>query len=629
MSGSTWEWVGGTGQVTIAANWTLVAGSGNSLGYPQAGDTAIDTSGTVLTPPGTQFSSNMFELGGTAGAAILSTTGDNETDLVNPTFTGTTVLSSAVPGNSTAETSVLDAAGTFVNEGTIVADGPAGSNFTITVTTNTTGTTVTPGYFINYGTIAVGSGNSMTIAVAGTSELFNAGEIVVNGGSLFINAAPGAIAGGYAPIVGLALIEGGGTIETNQAYTSATSGSAPEFVFGDGTTGDTLKIDDVAQFGARIVNFEQGDTIDLGTLLTVGTIVFTATTGIVALESNAGTILASLVLTSGAYASGTFAVAGTSADGFTLATGADGDTLLTTDVQNAVWSGGLGTWQTASDWSTNNVPGLSSTSVIGAGSSSSVTVTTGSIPVSTASLTLDDPNAWWQITSATSVMPYGIQQIAGTIEVTSGNTLTTPFLRQYAAGNYLLLDPESMLDITGHLNLGFANGGTVNVTSGNTSGLQLAGTALINDGTLNAGPTQTVSGATGGQITIGDDTSGVPGTVTVEGGGTVSDTYSILSSDPTSFGALTLTGSGTNWTDAGDPNDPLNSRGDILIGYNNGASNTPAGTIAAPYVDAAQLTVENSATLTEASRAYIGDTTDSTGTVTVTSNGLWDIAYAT
>jgi len=629
MSGSTWVWNGGTGQATISANWALVAGPGNAFGYPQAGDTAINAGGTVLTALDTQFNSNIIELGGTAAIAALSMMGDSGMNFANPTFAGTTVLSSSVAGNSTAESSVLDAAGSLVNKGTILADGPAGSSFTIAISGTTINGTYQPGYFINYGTIIADAGNAMTIAIAGTSELFNTGEIIANGGSLFIDAASNAIAGGYAPVVGMALIEGGGTIETNQTYAGTISGTAPEFIFGDSTTGDTLKIDNAAQFGARIVDFAQGDTIDLGTSLAVGIIAFTGTTGILELENNAGGTLASLVLASGSYASGTFFVSSGSADGFTLTTGADGDTLLTTDVQNAAWIGGSGTWQTASDWSTDSVPGLSDTPVIGMGSSSTLVVTTGSTSVSTTSLTLADPNALLQITSATSITSYGIQQVAGTMEVTSGNTLSTSFLRQYTAGTYLLLDPGSVLDITGHLNIGFASNGTVSIASGDTAGPLFAGTVLVNGGTLNAGPTQTVSGATGGFLAIGYDNAGAPATVTVQDGGTVSDTYSILSSDPTSFGVLTLTGSGTTWTDAGDPSDPQDSRGYMLIGYNDEASNTPAGVTATPYVAAAQLTVENGATLTEASRAYIGDTTDSAGTVTVTTGGLWDVAYAT
>ena len=145
------------------------------------------------------------------------------------------------------------------------------------------------------------AGNSMTIAVGGTSELFNVGLLQANGGTLVVNANPAAIVGGYGPVQGIALITNHGTFEINNAYPSGFSGafptdggSAPYFIFGDAKSGDTLKIDQVKQFGGRILGFAQGDTIDIGTSLSVGSISFDGNTGILALENATGTILASL-----------------------------------------------------------------------------------------------------------------------------------------------------------------------------------------------------------------------------------------------------------------------------------------------------------------------------------------------
>ncbi|MGO9762443.1 MAG: hypothetical protein ACLP1Q_14400, partial [Solirubrobacteraceae bacterium] len=60
-------------------------------------------------------------LGGTAGIAALFTVGDTYTNAQSPSLDGTSLLTNVVPGNTTAETSLLSAAGAFVNEGTILA----------------------------------------------------------------------------------------------------------------------------------------------------------------------------------------------------------------------------------------------------------------------------------------------------------------------------------------------------------------------------------------------------------------------------------------------------------------------------------------------------------------------------
>jgi hypothetical protein len=533
----------------------------------------------------------------------------------------------------------LNFAGYNINEGTLVSDGAPGSLLTINVTQDGTA----PGYFLNYGDIEADTGNSVTIAVAGTSELFNADLIYADGGTVVINGSTTGVAGGYAPMLGgVALIGDGGTLELNAGFPSGADGSSPTFMFYDGDSGDTLKLDQLGQFGGRILDFEQGDTIDLGSTLTIGTIAFTAD-GQLLLENDSGAVLATLVLSSGAYGTGTFAVSGGIADGFTLTTGGDGDTLLTTNVVGSIWNNSSGTWQTASDWSSGVVPGSGNRAVIGVnptgaatGTISPFVITTGSAAVAANSLVEANNNATLQITSATTVgtstNEYGIQQIAGEIEVTGGNTLTATFLRQLSPGADLQVDAGGVFDITGHSDLGFANNGTLTETTvvngttfanGDTIGLFVTGTATVDGGTINAGPvfrgTSVVS--TGGLISIGQDGGGTPGAMTVENRGTVIDAYGFLSSDPTSFGSLTLTGSGTTWDDAGDPTDTLNTRGYMIVGDDNQVDNQPSPSPAGT----AQLVVENDATLNEATYARIGASADSAGSATITSGGVWNI----
>lgn len=405
MSGSTWNWIGPRtdGSFDDASNWSLVAGPGNANDTPEAGDTAFVNNSTIAFDADTTLNSNTLFLTGTTtldfigeitGSTIISngtTTINNGISIGDPTLDGTTVISNdPLPPSSTT----LNFAGYNINDGTLIGNGGAGSSLTINVTQDG----ANPGYLLNYGDIGADRGNTVTIAVTGTSELFNAGLIYANGGTVIIDGGSG-IAGGYAPMLGgVALIGDSGTLELNAGYPSGTKGSNPVFAFYDGDSGDTLILNEIGQFGGRILGFQQGDTIDLGSGLAIGTIAVTGD-GAVLLENNKGSVLDSLVLSSGDYIPGSYAVtsvaAGTLvAGGFTLTTGGDGDTLLTTSGVNSVWNvASSGTWQQATDWSTGVVPGVNDTAVIGVDPTISATatispfvVTTGSSAVSVGSL---------------------------------------------------------------------------------------------------------------------------------------------------------------------------------------------------------------------------------------------------
>jgi fibronectin-binding autotransporter adhesin len=614
MAGSTFTWIGGSSFATIATNWSPTGG-------PGAGDTAIIPSGTVVAQQDAQLHSNTVEIGGTAGAtAAISFTGDALLNAATPTVDSGAVFDMLVPGQTTAESALLLSAGTFINQGSIIADGVAGSSFTVDVTSNGTA----PGYFINYGQMTVQAGDTLTIAVGANSEFFNAGEIAVNGGSLFVNVSPSAIAGGYAPVFGAIVIDGGGTVETNAGYASSVSGQSPIYAFADQTSGNTLKIDNIGSFGGQILGFGTNDIIDLGTSLAVGQIVYSSTTGILNLENASGTILASLNFASGNFTSGTFALSGTTAGSFAINVGTDGNTVLSTGVQNHIYDNTGGTWQTGSTWS-NGVPGPADTAIIGDGASSPFILTTGSTAVSVGQLSLVSDDATLQITSDTTAGPYSITQFAGSLEVTSGQTLTAPGLRM--SGGTVQVDPTGLLDLTGHTNLTNvgANNGTLTIANGNTTALRVyGGTLLVNGGTINAGAGQ--SSGNGGSSLIGYDGSGTPASVTVQNSGSnagvVTDTYALLSSDPTSFGVLTLNGN-ASWTDEIDPHDTATTRGYMVVGDNNEAANS--GTVLPPpFSGTATLTVENGATLIEQTFALIGESIDSAGSVTVT-NALWNI----
>ena len=620
MPMSTWTWFGGSGSGDNPANWTLTSGGGNSTNAPQPGDTAIVPSGDVLVGANPNLFSNTIEV----ASATLDFSGDLDTNFSSPSLDPNSVITTQVAGVSTPETTVLNSAGAFVNQGSILATGPAGSTTTIAISGSTVNGTFVPGYFFNSNLIEATAGNTLLISVGATSEVLNTGSIVADGGTVRIIAAASAIAGGYAPMRGSAVIEAGGTLETNVGYASTVSGTGPSYIFADSAAGNTLKIDNIGSFVGRISNFSAGDTIDLGTSLAVGTLAFSSATNFLTLENNAGGVLATLSL-GGAFGSGTFAVTGGTADGFIIGTAADGDTVLTTSVANPVATGASGTWQTAASWAGGTVPSATDTPTIGQGASSNFTLTTGGSPVSVGGFSITSPQATVQITSDTTATSQLINDFSGTLVVAAGNTLTAGALQTYGPTSAVTIAAGATVALSGRLNPNIAPvAGTWTDQKGNNFAVNFAaGTAEI-DGSLLAGP-PTIAGG-GGSTTIGYDSAGQPASVTVNSGGTVTDTHTTMGSGPSSFGMLTLNGAGASWTDAIDASDPLKSNGYILVGFDDITSNTPAGLVTPGSVAAAQVLIENGATLTDQEGGYIGDTANSGGIVTVTNGGLWNLA---
>ena len=609
---STWK--------LINSSFTLVSGPGNPSGQPNSGDTVIVNNQTFTLGVDNNLIGNTLDFQGTSEFTFAgdfgSGTGTNHQSgisLFKPTLDSTSFID---VGGSAVAAVTLNFDGISVNQGTISASAPAGSSLLVNVNTYVSSGTQIPGFFINYGELQASVGNSLTIAVGAGAEFFNAGDIFANGGSVLIAAAPGALAGGFAPTFGIAAIRAGGTLEQATGFPAATAGSPPFYVFADTTAGNTLKIDTPAAFSGRIVNFQAGDTIDLGSPQAVSTIV-ALSDGRVQIQ-NGTSILETLV----------FAIGNFIANSLTASAGPGGDTILTTSAVNPTWTGNNGVWQTGSLWSTGSVPGANDAAVVGLGATSPFVMTTGTAAVSVNSLTEASGKATIHITSNTTVgtgsVPGDLIQVGGSVEVMAGTTLATSLLRQLTGGATLKVDTGAVVYIAGRDNPGFSNAGSITVQNGNSLGLFVDGTAVV-DGLLfsgnlvNAGTTI----GNGGLISIGQDGGGTPATMLVQGG-TVVDTYSILSSDPTSFGSLVLNGTTAVWNDAGDAADAANTRGYMLIGANTQAGNSP---LPAP-VGQASLLVENGATSVEATFAKIGASVDSTGSVTVQSGGNWIIGTA-
>ena len=600
---NTFSWTGGVAPGTIAANWEWIAGSTSVVATPTAGDTAIITSGTVLMPLDATFVANTVELGGTGGTvAGLQFQGDAAISLSNPSLDGNTLVESLVQGQTTAAQSLLDTLGTFVNQGTIAANGAAGSSFTIDVMQGTAGNA---GAFINAGTMNVSAGDTMVIAVGSNAAFYNASNINVQGGSLLLTTlSAGAIDGGFAPIDGVVVMSGTATVEDNIAYGTNVSGPPPVFAFADST--DTLKLDQQAQFGGVILNFTAGDTIDLGPNLTGSISNYNTATGVLTLSDN-GSIVSSLIMDGGAYSSGSFQT--------TIA--ANGDLLLTTTGTDVSWiTNGGGNFGTGSNWSGGVAPGPTSAVVIGLPNNQLTGVITTSGAQSVKSLLMVGNSDTLAVGG--SLGSGALVQGGGTIEVTAGATLGAVFLQQIGGGA-LQLDSGSQLNLTGATNLGFANAGTLTGSSGGAVGLLFQGSGFINGGTLTAGGFTDIGEEGGGNTSAAQ--------MTVSAGGVVTDTYALLNSGPTSFWSLSLTGSGTSWTDAGSATDPNNPSGFMEIGVSPISGRLPPD-------GPAGLTVTQGATLTEQGTggyggfARIGAQADTSGIVNVTSGGVWNIGLA-
>ena len=167
-----------------------------------------------------------------------------------------------------------------------------------------------------------------------------------------------------------------------------------------------------------------------------------------------------------------------------------------------------------------------------------------------------------------------------------GTTLTTDALRLFTNQATVDVDADGTVNIFGHPNVSLAAvAGTLAVEQGDTVGVVVGAGQMVINGSLLAGPT---AGANGGGFLIGEDSGGLPASVTLNAGGKVTDTFALLGSAPTSAGSLTLNGTGTNWTDLIDTHDPIDSRGEMVVGFNNVSANTPISFAPPPAAQAAQ-----------------------------------------
>ena len=320
MAASTWTWVGTTTAWADAANWTLIAGTGNTNDYPAAGDTVLLNSGSVqpLVITGSVLSDNTIDLSGGAVLDFANGSTLDASSVVNST-SGTISVSGVFNDFGNIQAIQRDALLVVeLNGGTLVSNGAA------------------PSGDIGLNVGQSGVPNSGTLYLLG-GALANQ-EVHVNDGTAVVTSA----------LLGNDLLSvNGGLLEIAQPTTV----SPGQISFVPGGNDSTVKFDAPGNFdgdgNGQIVGFAGLDTIDLG-VNTIGTIVYSINTtygiGTLVAENPSATPLFTTLLTggdAGDFQQGTFAVSGGRAGSFDVTQGSGQDTLITEEAAICFCAGTL------------------------------------------------------------------------------------------------------------------------------------------------------------------------------------------------------------------------------------------------------------------------------------------------
>lgn len=500
---------------------------------------SVISSGTFTVPFDTTLTSPMA-VGSTAGpAGTISFSGDAAVTPADPSIASIVLVDAQVPGQTTAEQSRLTASGIFLNAGTIAADGPTGSTFTLDAQAGT----LAGGTFASSGTLAVAAGNTMLVITEPNTGFFATGAVQVTAGGTFV---------------------------ANHAMLSG-----------------TVTNDGVIRASGTTVPYERAGTLEIaGTLLGAGTLAIGAN-GVLRLDNVPTEVIAFptigagdlILLTPGTYAApvlnlasgDNIEVAGgpvTSAvvNGSTLTIVNSAGTYALTDVSFAAWA----------------APAIYSNLDGGTGYNA---------------VTIAAPVDNWTGALGTNL---------GTAGNWSSDALPTSGTALFFGGNGTLIGSAAGISAQ------FGGTGTYSLTGAT---LSLAGMPQAVWGPFALGIDQSVllNGSTltlGGGSAIGESGHGA---LALSGGSTGVDYWgdTVGGGQPGSSGALTLTGTGTSWTELAMPDAPASNGsypGYLNIGIQSGASGT--------------LTVEDFARLTTGAIAQVGGNGGS-GLAEVQSGGSW------
>jgi autotransporter passenger strand-loop-strand repeat protein/T5SS/PEP-CTERM-associated repeat protein len=667
----------------------IIVPAGSTLDVPSGGviaDTTIDVSGpsTTVTYTGVTASGNTVTLGSGVvwNIASSSITSDvdsfagNDTLNLNNSSVATSILTFGTGGTldltgSTAGSMVIDPDGGGAQ--TIISQTGSGASLLIKasgavtnngmVWVNSTGGTTTlniqpngsnPGTYDSENAMLVTGGTLVVKSTANSSVFANDGFVLDWGGthaSLVQITAPMATSNGQFMLVGGT---DGATLELKTH-----TGGGQMVVFGDDDA--TLRIDAstilsyqnntsvLANTKAHILDFQPGDTIDLAGLapanLTYSYDTDTTYGSDVLELMNNGTLIGLLRFSNGVYAAGTGDVAtGSFSSNFVLSSDAAGTGTKITLQTATLGSGGtvdgsIATWAAmasggTADWSTGLwTGGEGSGGVPGQYQAAQITFTQAELNIlnpgdigteegaeqflvtvtsaeTAGSLVFDNPFATMEIGAALTLATQagesggGFTQANGTVVIGTGGTLT--------AERFLQVSGDFSLEAGGSIALSGQLPFAANI---GLQGFEIESQGTISDGTLTAlGATQ-----------IGEQD---PASLQVDSGASVTDTYTMIGGETFAdtmggTSSLSISGPDTQWTDAGgDGSTPYS--GAILVG---GGYPGVSGTFVTSVSNggAGDLSVDDDATLTDASYAILGVTSAAVGNATVSNGALWQI----
>ena len=277
---ATRTWVGNTGSWYDASQWETDLGTNS---YPLPGDVVFINSGTVdlsgsdetaFTPVDAQ----QITLGATnaANPAVLSAT------------TATIGHFTTIVSGGTAGFAVLSTTGPSGDSGTIIADS-SGGTFTIQAT-QADGAQPADFVLLHDGAVSVSNGDNLVFDGLITTET----SVTIAAGSTLTNDSTDTLFGGSTSLQAGSTLLGSGTFVASADATLVLDVAVPSTETVTFGPAGRLNLGDVTGFAGAITNFLQGNTIDLlSTTATSAT--YDATSGLLTID-NGGTVLATLAV---------------------------------------------------------------------------------------------------------------------------------------------------------------------------------------------------------------------------------------------------------------------------------------------------------------------------------------------
>ncbi|WP_448091823.1 autotransporter outer membrane beta-barrel domain-containing protein [Pseudomonas lini] len=573
------------------------------------------------------------------GTQTFITNGGTATLGVSSAATGAT--GQLVVGHTAAGTLIVQNGSTLSSSAEALFGNVSGSTGTVTITGGST--------WANTGRIEVGRNGTATLTISGASSVTSTSNVLVGSGT-----------GGSGTVIvtgsGSSLTETGGVMVVGHFGT----GTLSILNGGEVNTGGMLQVGNVAGVTGTINVDGSGSTLTAGSTIIVGD----SGTGIVAV-SNGGavsgltTILGNSSTGVGAVtvdgsgstwaATGALVVGQSGKGTLTITNGADVSTTGAIQIGNAT-STSSGTVQVDGSGSTLTTGdaiyvGSTGTGTLSITNGADVTATGGAIigNASTGKGTLTVDGSGSTLTSTSGWIFVG-NSGTGTLSITDGGAVTGTYVlignASTGSGTVTVDGSSSILTGSATLVVGQSGSGTLAITDGGTASfanIQVgnatstsSGTVLVdgNGSTLTASENFYVGLAGPGAVTVSNDAAVVvggvlavaaassTGSVAVTTGGTVAAAAVNIgvSSNPAASGTMTVDGSGSTLTSAGDITVGYTATGTLEIF--NGATTTAEKIIGGAVFGVATITVDGGGSLLSTDVLSLGESL-ATATMTV------------